>query len=70
MLFKLMKVHETQAQPDDVARNTAGAEGRLEVWRLLEGMLKSGLCKSIGVSNFQAHHLDALCAKASVSDCQ
>jgi diketogulonate reductase-like aldo/keto reductase len=41
-------------------------ERRLESWRVLEQLHAEGLARSIGVSNFLAHHLDELLAHASV----
>jgi diketogulonate reductase-like aldo/keto reductase len=41
-------------------------ELRLESWRVLERLHVEGLARSIGVSNFLAHHLDELLADASV----
>jgi diketogulonate reductase-like aldo/keto reductase len=42
-------------------------ELRLESWRVLEQLQAEGLARSIGVSNFLAHHLDELLAQTSVS---
>ncbi|MFK4295853.1 2,5-diketo-D-gluconate reductase A [Arthrobacter sp. GAS37] len=38
----------------------------VESWRALERLQKGGLAKSIGVANFQIHHLDRLMAESRV----
>jgi diketogulonate reductase-like aldo/keto reductase len=35
-------------------------ETRLQTWRALEELYRQGLCRSIGVSNFQVEHLEEL----------
>lgn len=37
-----------------------------ETWRALEHLYKEGYVRAIGVSNFEAHHLDRLLTKATV----
>ena len=37
----------------------------VETWKTLEDMYKSGRVRAIGVSNFQAHHLDRLAAETA-----
>jgi len=39
----------------------------LETWNALEAMYESGRVRAVGVSNFQAHHLDRLAAEASTT---
>jgi diketogulonate reductase-like aldo/keto reductase len=39
---------------------------RLESWTAMEELLAKGQCRSIGVSNFMAHHLEELLEKAHV----
>ena len=38
----------------------SGREGRVEQWRACVECQRLGLCKSIGVSNFEVHHLEEL----------
>ncbi|MGO4474422.1 aldo/keto reductase [Arthrobacter sp. M-10] len=38
----------------------------VESWRALERLQEEGLAKSIGVANFQTHHLDRLMAESNV----
>jgi len=38
----------------------SGKDGRLEQWRALVECKSLGLCRSIGVSNFEVHHLEEL----------
>jgi 2,5-diketo-D-gluconate reductase A len=39
----------------------------VETWKALEDIHRSGRVRAIGVSNFQAHHLDRLTAETSVT---
>jgi 2,5-diketo-D-gluconate reductase A len=39
----------------------------VSTWRALEAAQRDGLARSIGVSNFQPHHLDRLAAEAEVT---
>ncbi|KAI9544798.1 hypothetical protein NQZ68_001676 [Dissostichus eleginoides] len=41
-------------------------EMRAETWRALEELYKEGVCRAIGVSNFQVHHLEELKEDCSV----
>lgn len=41
-------------------------EANAEAWSCMEDMQKAGLIRSIGVSNFHAHHLEALMKQAHV----
>lgn len=43
-----------------------GKERNREVWRAMEDMQAEGKIRSIGVSNFLPHHLDALLESANV----
>ena len=43
-----------------------GKNGNREVWRAMEDMQAEGKIRSIGVSNFLPHHLDALLESAKV----
>ena len=47
------------AQPEDI-------EARAEVWRGMEECLSRGWTRSIGVSNYGAHHLDDMRAYATI----
>lgn len=38
----------------------------LESWKILENAYKRGLCKHIGVCNFNIHHLEELCNNAEI----
>lgn len=38
----------------------------VETWRALESLLADGVARSIGVSNFEGHHIDRLLAEGSV----
>ncbi|MGT2949419.1 aldo/keto reductase [Streptococcus devriesei] len=42
-------------------------EGNAEAWRYMEEAQKAGLIRSIGVSNFLVHHLEALAKTAKVT---
>ena len=55
--------------PNPVAiRETIGFEKRnAEVWRALEAGVAAGKIKSIGVSNFRPHHIDALLKTAKIA---
>ncbi len=44
----------------------ANAQLRAETWRVLEQSLDNGTARSIGVSNYEQHHLQALLQQASV----
>ena len=46
--------------------NEAWKERNREVWRAMEDMQAEGKIRSIGVSNFLPHHLDALLESANV----
>lgn len=49
-------------------RETIGYEKRnAEVWRALEAGVAAGKIKSIGVSNFRPHHIDALLKTAKIA---
>lgn len=41
-------------------------EANAEAWRAMEEAVEEGLIKSIGVSNFHPHHLDALLESANI----
>lgn len=48
-------------------RETIGYEKRnAEVWRAMEDAVTAGKIKSIGVSNFRSHHIDALLKTAKI----
>lgn len=48
------------------AKSPDNAKLRLETWRVLEGLYKSGKARAIGVSNFSAAHIQQLSAAAEV----
>jgi diketogulonate reductase-like aldo/keto reductase len=49
-------------------RQTVGFEKRnAEVWRAMEAAVAAGKIKSIGVSNFRPHHIDALLKTAKIA---
>ena len=42
------------------------AQRRLETWKAMEEVLKSGKAKAIGVSNYGVHHLQELFANCNI----
>lgn len=39
---------------------------RMETWRVMEDFYRAGKLKAIGVSNFEAHHLDHILSESSI----
>jgi diketogulonate reductase-like aldo/keto reductase len=52
--------------PNPIAFRNNWAESNAESWRAFEEAYKAGKLRAIGVSNFHAHHLDALLKNALV----
>lgn len=52
--------------PNPVAIRDSWKEGNAEAWRAMEEMLESGKVRSIGISNFMPHHIEALLETAKV----
>jgi diketogulonate reductase-like aldo/keto reductase len=52
--------------PNPIDYRNTWAESNAETWRAFEEFYKSGKIRAIGVSNFHAHHLDALEKTAAV----
>lgn len=52
--------------PNPKAFRDRWAESNIESWRAMEEALKAGKIRSLGVSNFMPHHLDALIDHISV----
>lgn len=52
--------------PKPLRENDAWKKRNAEVWRAMEDMVKAGKVRSIGVSNFLPHHLEALLETARV----
>ncbi|XP_078461826.1 putative oxidoreductase ZK1290.5 isoform X3 [Lampetra fluviatilis] len=53
----LYLVHWPEGQPPP---GQSRRELRAETWRALEELYSEGICKAIGVSNFQQHHVEEL----------
>lgn len=60
--FDLYLIH----WPNPVHFRENWQEANSEAWRAMEEAVEAGKIKSIGVSNFRAHHLDALLATAKI----
>ncbi len=60
--FDLYLIH----WPNPVHFRENWQEANSEAWRAMEEAVEEGKIKSIGVSNFRAHHLDALLATAKI----
>jgi diketogulonate reductase-like aldo/keto reductase len=52
--------------PNPVDYRNSWAESNAETWRAFEEFYKAGRIRALGVSNFHAHHLDALAQTAMV----
>lgn len=52
--------------PNPVAIRDTWKEGNAEAWRAMEEAVEAGKAKSIGISNFMPHHIDALLETAKV----
>ncbi|MFC4651632.1 aldo/keto reductase [Lactococcus nasutitermitis] len=52
--------------PNPLATRPNFAERNSEVWRAMEEAVTAGKVSSLGVSNFQTHHLDALFKTATI----
>lgn len=60
--FDLYLIH----WPNPVHFRENWQEANSEAWRAMEEAVEAGKIKSIGVSNFRAHHLDTLLATAKI----
>lgn len=52
--------------PNPLAIRDAWEEGNAQAWKAMEEAVAAGKIKSIGVSNFHKHHLDALLKTAEI----
>lgn len=52
--------------PNPIKFRDSWKESNAESWRAFEDMYKEGKIKAIGVSNFEAHHMDALLETATI----
>lgn len=52
--------------PNPVAIRDHWAEGNAEAWRAMEEAVQAGKIRTIGVSNFRRHHLEALLKTAEI----
>jgi diketogulonate reductase-like aldo/keto reductase len=52
--------------PNPIAYRNSWEEANAETWRAFEEFYKAGRIRALGVSNFHAHHLEALAKTASV----
>ncbi|NMB42751.1 MAG: aldo/keto reductase [Clostridiales bacterium] len=52
--------------PNPIKFRDSWKESNAESWRAFEDMYKQGKIKAIGVSNFEAHHMDALLETATI----
>jgi 2,5-diketo-D-gluconate reductase A len=61
----LMLVHWPAAAGTGVD-SSLNPELRLQTWRVLEGEVRAGRARAIGVSNFEVHHLQHLLSHAAI----
>jgi diketogulonate reductase-like aldo/keto reductase len=52
--------------PNPVAYRNSWAEANAETWRAFEEFYQAGRIRALGVSNFHAHHLEALAKTAKI----
>lgn len=52
--------------PNPIAFRDHWEDANAQTWKAIEEAYHDGLCRSIGVSNFMPHHLDALAKTATV----